>query len=443
MPNPYHFIPLSDKEGPGSMSFEEFVESPGNARHDVWVKGAMNGRLICHLETRQPTINGNTHGDIVQPFQVPGESGKWEPAIAATTLRGLISSTAEAASLSAMRVIEPSHSAEPNRGDYVDVADFIRKYRADLLPMGSKGRTCITAAELLFGFVSDGNDDVTKSLALASRVRLSNARLAPGQTGPFFPSKATWLTMMLGPNPRSARLYWTGRNGSAQKQSELTPGDHHPQGHKRYLHRSKPVAHTRQGDGDTSWMTGPGEADESMQMRAKPLRPGISFYFHIDFDNLTEYEFDLLCYALNPTDAFEHKLGLAKPLGLGSVKITPVGLFLSDRHQRLQDSSLTPKRWDRAWAADEGESWPERYQREAEAIYESDNAPTPAARGKAFREQIVLIAPEVIHALERLGDPANVQGKVSYFIPSQNVDEFMAPLTGEGGPIPGAQPTED
>lgn len=73
----------------------------------------------------------------------------------------------------------------------------------------------------------------------------------------------------------------------------------------------------------------------------KPIRPGVDFTFSIRFDNLTENEFDLLCYALCPNSderdekrQFLHSIGFAKPLGFGTVKIAIERVRLIDRAKR-------------------------------------------------------------------------------------------------------------
>ncbi len=62
-----------------------------------------------------------------------------------------------------------------------------------------------------------------------------------------------------------------------------------------------------------------------------------TFTFTVDFHNLTDYELGLLLYSLElegkDSDLY-HKLGMGKPLGLGSVKITVDGLDLIDREER-------------------------------------------------------------------------------------------------------------
>ncbi|HOV21795.1 MAG TPA: TIGR03986 family CRISPR-associated RAMP protein [bacterium] len=74
-----------------------------------------------------------------------------------------------------------------------------------------------------------------------------------------------------------------------------------------------------------------------------PVKKGIEFQGRIRFENLTEEELGALLFVLDlPTNCY-HKLGMAKPLGLGSVKITPE-LFLIEREERYS-SLFDEKGW--------------------------------------------------------------------------------------------------
>lgn len=64
-----------------------------------------------------------------------------------------------------------------------------------------------------------------------------------------------------------------------------------------------------------------------------PVRPGIRFAGRIRFENLSETELGALLFTLDLPEGCFHKLGMGKPLGLGSVHIIP-RLFLSDRKKR-------------------------------------------------------------------------------------------------------------
>ena len=60
------------------------------------------------------------------------------------------------------------------------------------------------------------------------------------------------------------------------------------------------------------------------------------FQSRIRFENLTDVELGALLFALDLPDGCAHKLGMGKPLGLGTIKITPK-LTLINRDTRYQN----------------------------------------------------------------------------------------------------------
>ena len=72
---------------------------------------------------------------------------------------------------------------------------------------------------------------------------------------------------------------------------------------------------------------------DTQHTKIKPVAAEKTFTGKIRFENLSDVELGALLFALDLPDNCCHKLGMGKPLGLGSVKITPK-LFLSDRKSR-------------------------------------------------------------------------------------------------------------
>ncbi len=82
----------------------------------------------------------------------------------------------------------------------------------------------------------------------------------------------------------------------------------------------------------------------------------------------------MLKFVLRPSQGFRHKLGFAKPLGLGSVRIDPVATFLVDRRHRYgEDTRLLRGGGTQRYAA--VERWP----LEAESGPYTDPEEQPAA----------------------------------------------------------------
>jgi|GEM_PF-982601 CRISPR/Cas system CSM-associated protein Csm3 (group 7 of RAMP superfamily) len=67
----------------------------------------------------------------------------------------------------------------------------------------------------------------------------------------------------------------------------------------------------------------------------KPLKTNNKFHGRIRFENLTNEELGALLFALELPIGCCHKIGMGKPLGLGSIRITPK-LVLDDRAKRYE-----------------------------------------------------------------------------------------------------------
>ncbi|MFN3479882.1 MAG: TIGR03986 family CRISPR-associated RAMP protein [Thermodesulfovibrionales bacterium] len=74
----------------------------------------------------------------------------------------------------------------------------------------------------------------------------------------------------------------------------------------------------------------------SQYTKITPVKEGTTFKGRIRFENLTKVELGALLFVLDLPEGLAHKLGMGKPLGLGSVKITP-RLYLSDRRKRYTE----------------------------------------------------------------------------------------------------------
>jgi hypothetical protein len=232
-----------------------------------------------------------------------------------------------------------------------------------------------------------------------------------GLDSPFEPVDAgdeegwTTLKIMSSPKPPSPAMYFKNSRGNADyiAKKKLMPGLHYPQGRKFYLHRWS-------GDKDCWRTTDPNDPKTKAQkVKVKPIKRGAVFYFYLDFENLSAQELGALLYALRPTSEFRHKLGLGKPLGLGSVRIDVVGICLVNRADRYAADGLFKPRYEDVWREEKVDEWPTAYQREKSATLSKSENPIESLR-QSFRQSIVDAGNgEILNALEMLGNPANVR----------------------------------
>jgi CRISPR-associated protein (TIGR03986 family) len=72
----------------------------------------------------------------------------------------------------------------------------------------------------------------------------------------------------------------------------------------------------------------------------RPVKAGVTFVGRVRFENLTDVELGALLHALQLPDGCAHRLGMGKPLGLGSIRIT-ARLSLVDRAERYREWKST------------------------------------------------------------------------------------------------------
>ncbi|MDM8522006.1 TIGR03986 family CRISPR-associated RAMP protein [Desulfococcaceae bacterium HSG8] len=99
-------------------------------------------------------------------------------------------------------------------------------------------------------------------------------------------------------------------------------------GHKFYWHR--PSAGWEETDQNKI------RKSEKQYTKINPVKSETEFSGRIRFENLSDVELGALLFCLELPEGCCHKLGMGKPLGLGSVKITPE-LYLSNRQKRYTD----------------------------------------------------------------------------------------------------------
>jgi len=313
--------------------------------------------------------------------------------------------------------------------------DYFRAISPELLPFNPKRKT-ITLAEQLFGFVEQVFSSDKSQLkgrqarGLAGRLRFSPGLFQHWEQGKdngsnHYLSPVT-LKILDSPKPPSPALYFKKNNGSGVyiAKQELSPQKHHPQGRKFYLHQADKDKKSLATN--PPWATVPQpdtpcrEKDRCQQkVKITPIKDGAVFYFHIDFDNLSDIELGLLLYSLNPSKEFYHKLGMGKPIGLGTVKIEPIGLFTINRKERY---SFKPgedifaeerKRYHSGWVKDKDDMtlWQVLYPQEIQDYGDGLKQIDYTKLRQIFADKI---DKEIQKALELLGNPDNVNVKVHY-----------------------------
>lgn len=373
--NPYQFVAFAVPDARKALGTRTEAPSADMLRrkkhsHDCYHPETYSGELSCTLTTVTPTFIGaaqETDEDRrsrnatdkdptnVIPFTYAGAR-----AVPGTSLRGMIGALIELISNSNMRVVNGDHMPFES----ASVADLVRNLSDNLLPLGVRESRQIFPAELMLGVVEAVAESAQQgAFAFASKLSFSNA--VPATSDPITTLPTVTLKELASPKPKSAALYIRPVRdihryiSKAEVNSE--PREFTFNGTKIYLHAHRKSAdglpqafttnqlgiETECAEAKYPWEThksalpeSGGDEDEyqsSRQVAVEPIADNQTFAFAIRFDNLSEDELCTLCAALQPSAHFEHRLGMGKPLGMGSIKLRVQDLLLVDRARRYAD----------------------------------------------------------------------------------------------------------
>jgi len=159
----------------------------------------------------------------------------------------------------------------------------------------------------------------------AGRVFFEDAHLEPEQTDVLMAEG--FPKILSSPKPTTFQHYLT------QSNDDIRDLNHYNspaaiRGNKLYWHKS----------GQHWEETNQNEINEhaTQYTKIKPVRPEVTFKGRIRFENLSDIELGALLFVLDLPEGCHHKLGMGKPLGLGTINIQS-DLYLSDRIKRYQD----------------------------------------------------------------------------------------------------------
>ncbi len=287
--NPYGFVRLV-----GNGPVREPVQL-----HERFV--GLSGRIVCTLTARTALFvpkyragsadRARTHETLEMYRDRQGI-----PLIPSTSLKGVIRNVAEAAANGCFTL--------PNRLTYERQTveyDLLR----DFYICEDVERLCPTCR--LFGMLHRGK-------VFAGNVAAQDAAAQPG-----YQTQRFTLAVLSAPKPRHKPFY------------SLKPEERKPpiRGRKFYYHRPQGPRERAQKDGQNKTV--------------EAVLPGAVFTFEVEYTNLTEADLNLLLFSLVLWDDTCHKVGMGKPIGLGSAKIEITSLIPLDRRARY-------RQWGAGWS---------------------------------------------------------------------------------------------
>jgi CRISPR-associated protein (TIGR03986 family) len=198
---------------------------------------------------------------------------------------------------------------------------------ADLVPQDLR-EVALDLAEAMFGKVGT-------TATIKGRVHFEDAVATNG--GPDWCEEVVVPRILSAPKPTTFQHYLTqdGTKGKDQLTTYLE-GDHTTiRGHKLYWHRGpSPVKESSNHDELLRDLQG-ANPNDTQHTIVRPVKAGVAFAGRIRFENLTDLELGSLLQALQLPDGCCHRVGMGKPLGLGSIRIA-ARLRLLDRAARYR-----------------------------------------------------------------------------------------------------------
>ncbi len=128
---------------------------------------------------------------------------------------------------------------------------------------------------------------------------------------------------LLGPKPTSFQLYLDQIGARGVKDLKHYNNQVNIRGNKLYWHQTD----------SNAWKN---NFNPNTDAKIRPIASGAKFYGKIRFENLSDIELGALLFAVDLPKNMAHKIGMAKPLGLGSVRIN-ANLILSNRINRYKN----------------------------------------------------------------------------------------------------------
>lgn len=270
----------------------------------------------------------------------------------------------------------------------------------------------VSPAEALFGAV-EIVEGITQQKAIASRVQFSNGVLAGDLTMADIKQlnhgQGIVLDFLASPKAPSPAMYFNVSNQSQKSvptksyMAEVKNNEDEkliPSGWKRYLpHPAKLDKHAQ------VFNTQVKDADKK-HSRVWPVPANETFYFKVEFENLTDAELNLLRLSLQPASdklgktKFVHRLGMGKPLGLGMLELSVAAMFRSDAKNKYSVQSLT--QWQaksqspHTWAA----FFPEILQQQ-----QNNNLTSYASDNVQWQNNMAMVNADNLQILIKLGSP--------------------------------------
>ncbi len=265
----------------------------------------LSGRLVCRLTAKTPLfvydpafarLSGNSHEEATFPVR------RGRAIIPGSSLKGVVRSVAEAAEPCCFTLFDGFYRGRGiTNGKVLDAE----------LPAGYAH--CSSVRELcpacrLFG-------SMLRDMSFAGKVYFSDA---VAEACDFTLGESITLDVLSAPKPEARPRFYTQSDGRTVR------------GRKFYRHRLNGV------------LSRDGNRKDHQNKTVQPVNPGAVFTFEVEYTDVRTEELRLLLFALVLEPGLWHKVGMGKPIGLGSthIEITSwMTLDLAARYRNLGEGT--------------------------------------------------------------------------------------------------------
>ncbi len=323
--NPYDFVPVSwenkpDRHAPiwhdrliasgdqklytGSLDVEIKTETP------LFIRDP-------ETSTQNPRTPGthirNAHGDYI----IPGSS-----------LKGMLRTVAESLGNGCFTLFDGEYEYKNHRS----TVDYRNRLPDEFRRCQQNTKLCITCRT--FGMMQLSRERDRRGAGIDVFQGKVNIGDAVAENAVLYESPV-FTAVLDGPKPRHSAFYLDEQQRHIAGRKYYF---HQPKYARDYLHtEGRLIPTTRRNDAPRDPLRGGQGEIEYRNQHILPLDYGNVFTTRISFSQLEANEFALLMIAVALDSTMRHKIGYGKPLGLGSVKLTPTRLQLVDYARRYTD----------------------------------------------------------------------------------------------------------
>lgn len=306
--NPYDFVcidwampPLREKP-----TWHYQLVGPGQQK-------LYHGQIELAIQTETPLFIHDPHARNEPTLSLRNQQSDY--IIPGSSLKGMLRSVVETLGRGCLTLFDGNYEPIKKNGRFAGYeAPYKELVSRDFLRCTNNNELCLSCR--IFGMMRPGrreDDNTERESGNGKNLFLGKVNIGDGralQTSPLY--KKMYTLDLMGPQPHHDDFYL-----DSTKQNIA--------GRKYYFHHANNPVDVGRATRYNHYI--------------QPLDKGTTFQVRLDFTGLTTEEFAALLLAITLEEGMRHKIGYAKPLGLGSVYLNPQSMTLIDYASRYTQPS--------------------------------------------------------------------------------------------------------